>query len=112
MRVPVELSLGGLALKTRSPNLIGLVVVLVGVVDGEAGEIVGHFEDVLIALVPWRGGFVDHHHPLLGEAQLDKTCLADVGAEPAGIFQLFITGKFRHAQTLDHGIEFVTFQPP
>src|SRR5713226_3123756 len=72
--------------------LLGFFV-LAGLVDGKAGEILGHLEDVLVALVPRRGSFVDHHYALLSEAELHKTGLPDVGAQPAGILQFLIAGE-------------------
>src|SRR5271169_4672039 len=75
------------------PSSVRLVVVLVGFVDGQASEIIGHFENILITLVPWRRGFINHHDALLGKAELHKTGFADVGAQPTGVFQFFITGE-------------------
>jgi len=40
-------------------------VVRIGFVDGKTGEIVRHFEYVLVTVVPQGGSFVDHHHTLL-----------------------------------------------
>src|SRR5580658_3854566 len=99
-------------IRTTRADLIGFIVVLIGFVNGEPGEIVSHFKDILITLVPRRRSLENHHDTLLGEAELYKTGLADIGAQPAGVLDVVVARKLRCAKTLDHSIEFLALEAP
>src|SRR5438105_5014405 len=73
-----------------------------GVVNGEAAEIFGDFHQPLVMVIPLGGRFVEHHHALKSKTELNEAGLAEIGAQPAGIFEIFVASEFRVAQALNH----------
>src|SRR5579864_6369872 len=82
-------------------------VISAGFVDGKAGEIFSHLQNVAISLIPRRRSFIDHHDALMGKSKLDKTGFSDIGTQPAGIFQIFVAGELRPPEVLDEVIQLV-----
>src|SRR5208337_2323818 len=66
-------------------------VVLIKVVDDHAAEVFHQIKQVLIALVPLGGDLVEKHDALVRPAKLDEAGLADVAAQPARFFHVFVT---------------------
>src|SRR5580704_2871854 len=62
--------------------------VLVGLIHGEAPELVGNLEEMLVTLVPLGADLAEEHRSLVGPAQLQESYSADVGTKPAGIFHV------------------------
>ena len=62
--------------------------VLVGLVDDEAADIVGQLAEPLVVVVPLGAGLIDENAALIRPPELHKTGLADVGLQPAGVFQV------------------------
>src|SRR5580765_7688129 len=63
---PFDSAQGGL----RPPYIKLVFVVLVGLVHGEAAELVGDFEQVLIAVIPIGAELTEKHGSLVGPTQL------------------------------------------
>src|SRR6202046_4208903 len=72
--------------------------VLVGLIQGQAAELVGDFEQVLVAFVPLRADFAEEHRPLVGPTQLQKSYAADMSTEPASVFHIVAVGDLRVRQ--------------
>src|SRR5260370_11469934 len=70
------------------PSARLVLVVLVRFVDGDAAEILRHFQQALVAVVPFGADFAKKHRSLVGPAQLQKSNLTHVAAQPASIFHI------------------------
>src|SRR3954470_23388418 len=89
-----------------------VLFVLIGFIHGEAAEFIGDFEQVLVALVPFRADLAQKHGTLVGPAQLQVADFADVGPQPSRIFHVIAIGELRIGETLNHFIEFFALQRP
>ena len=65
---------------------------------------------MLIALVPLGGDFEQEHDALVRPAELNEARLADVVAQPARFFHVFVAGITGVLQALDQVVEFVALQ--
>src|SRR5262249_34850320 len=69
-------------------------------------------QNALVTLVPWRRRLVDHHYALVGETELHEPGLADVGPQPARLFDVLIVGELGITKSLNHPIKIFAIQPP
>src|SRR5437870_1430840 len=83
-----------------------------GFIDRDTTEIFGEFDQTLVTVVPLGAGFVEKHAALVGPSELHETSFADVGTQPAGVFQVLVIGVFRIAKALDQFFQFVALQGP
>src|SRR5450631_4875043 len=86
--------------------------VLVRLIQGEPAELVGDFEQMLVAVVPVGAHLAEKHRSLVGPAQLQKSYSTDMSAEPAGIFHVVAVGELRVGQALHHVVQFGTLKRP
>src|SRR5271157_1736895 len=85
-------------------------VVLINIVDRHASEIFHQVQQVLVSLVPLGGNLVEEHDALVRPAQLDKAGLANVIAQPAYLFHIFVAGISGVLQALHEVVEFVALE--
>src|SRR5579863_4806509 len=99
---PAQVKWGGMnAARTGASASRDLVfVVLVRLVHGKPSEFIGHFQQVLVALVPLRAHFAQEHRTLVRPTQLQISNFAHVGTQPARILYIVAVSELRVGQAL------------
>src|SRR5215472_4504086 len=90
---------------TRATQSVSIFFVGAGFVDGNAPEVFGHLDEPLVAVVPLGARLVQEHASLKGPAELHETRFADVGAEPARVFEIFVVGVLGVGEAGDQTFE-------